>query len=129
MCYKFVVKFPDPEFAAKGCEELRKVFPNLEVCLSSNVNLEINKKGINKGFAGKKLLEKINVDPEKILVLGDGQNDIPALKLTKHSFVPGYTSDEVKKAANHVIEGVNVVNFASTVISQYVLKKGKTGKQ
>lgn len=125
ICYKFVVKFPDPEWALKGCEELRKIFPNLEVCLSSTVNLEINKKGVNKGFAGKKLLEQINISADKVLVLGDGQNDIPALKLSPHSFVPGYSPDYVKKEAKHVINGVTVETFASTVISQYVLKKGK----
>ena len=128
ICYKFVVKFPDPEWALKGCEELKKQFPNLEVCLSSTVNLEINKKGVNKGFAGKKLLERIKIDSDKVLVLGDGQNDIPALQLSQHSFVPSYSPDYVQKAAKHVIQGVTVENFASTVISQYVLKKGKTGK-
>ncbi len=127
ICYKFVVKFPNPERALEGCKELQQMFPDLEICLSSTVNLEINKKGINKGFAAKKLLEIIKVDFDNTLVLGDGQNDIPALKLSKHSFVPAYSPDYVRKEAQHVIQGVDVTNFASTVIDQYVLKKG-TGK-
>ena len=53
ICYKFVVKFPNHESALKGNEALRKAFPDLEVCLSSDVNVEINKKGINKGWAAE----------------------------------------------------------------------------
>lgn len=124
ICYKFVVKFPNPAKALVGLEELKKEFPNLEVCLSSTVNLEINKKGINKGFAAKKLLDIIKIDPDRTLVLGDGQNDIPALKLTKNSFVPAYAPDYVKKEATHIIENVDVTNFASTVVDRYVLRKG-----
>lgn len=124
ICYKYVVKFPNAQRALQGCEELRKTFPNLEICLSSDVNLEINKKGINKGFAAEKLFEKINVDPNDVLVLGDGQNDIPALKLTKHSFVPSYAPSYVKETAQHIIDNVDVTSFASTVINQYVFKKG-----
>lgn len=124
ICYKFVIKFPDAKSAAAGNEQLRKQFPNLEICLSSTVNVEVNKKGVNKGFAAKKLFEQIKVNPDHVLVLGDGQNDIPALKLCKNSFVPSYSPDYVKKEANYVIDNVNVTNFASTVIYKHVLKKG-----
>lgn len=124
ICYKFVVKFSTPERALKGRDELRKIFPNLEVCLSSTVNLEINKKGVDKGFAARKLLDVIKIDPDNTLVLGDGQNDIPALKLSPHSFVPSYSPEYVQKEAKHIVQGVDVTNFASTVIDQYVLKKG-----
>lgn len=123
ICYKYVIKFPDHKKALQGNEELRKMFPGLEVCLSSDVNVEINKKGINKGFAAKKLSEKIGINLDYVLALGDGQNDVAALQLCKNSFVPDYAPDFVKKEAKHVIKGVSVVNFASTVIEQYVLKK------
>ncbi|MCQ3915361.1 MAG: HAD-IIB family hydrolase [Mycoplasmoidaceae bacterium] len=119
------MKFPNHKRALEGNEELRKTFPNLEICLSSDVNVEINKKGVNKAFAAQKLIEKINIEPDSILVLGDGQNDIPALKLTKHSFSPSYAPDFVKKEAGHVIDNVTVENFASTVIDQYVLKRNR----
>lgn len=125
ICYKYIIKFPNHKRALEGNEELRKTFPNLEICLSSDVNVEINKKGVNKGFAAKKLLEKIQVTPDNILVLGDGQNDIPALKMTNHSFVPSYAPDFVKKEAKHVIDNVSVTNFASTVIDEYVLKRNR----
>lgn len=124
ICYKFVVKFPNKERAKSGANELKKLFPDLEVSLSSDVNLEINKGGITKGFAAKKLSEKIGIDLDYVLALGDGQNDIEALKLCKHSFVPDYAPESVKQAATHVVNNVTVVNFASTVINENVLKKG-----
>ncbi len=128
ICYKFVVKFANGKDATKGCAELRKMFPNLEVCLSSDVNCEINRKGISKGFAAKKLCSAIGINMNNVLVLGDGQNDIEALKLTKHSFVPSYAPASVKKIAKHIIKNVTVANFASTVIDQKVLKKGVVKK-
>ncbi|MBQ0045385.1 MAG: HAD-IIB family hydrolase [Mycoplasma sp.] len=123
ICYKFVVKFPNHEQALIGLKQLRKTFKDLEVCLSSDVNLEINKKGVNKGVAAIKLSNKIKIDMQHTLVLGDGQNDIPALKLSKNSFVPSYAPEYVKKEARYVVPDVNVTNFASTVINQFVLKR------
>lgn len=123
LCYKFVVKFPDHAQAILGLRQLREKFKDLEVCLSSDVNLEINKKGVNKGVAALKLSKKIKINMKETLVLGDGQNDIPALELCNNSFAPSYAPDFVKQAAKHVIPNVNVTNFASTVINRYVLKR------
>ncbi len=125
ICYKFVVKFPNPESAKKGYKQLKERFKDLEVCLSSDVNLEINKKGINKGFAAKKLVDKIGISFDHTLAMGDGQNDIEVLKLCKNSFAPHYAPDIVKKEAAHVIEGVTVADFAKTVIDNYVFKRNK----
>lgn len=128
ICYKYVIKFPDHKSAIKGRDELRAKFPNLEICLSSDVNVEVNKKNINKGFAVKKLSELIKVDNDNVLVLGDGQNDIPALKACKNSFTPHYSPSFVQKEAKYVIKDVDVANFVSTVIYKYVLKKQNQGK-
>lgn len=125
ICYKYVIKFPNPKIATKGVKELKKLFPHLEICFSSSVNVEINKKGVNKGFAAKKLAQKIKLDFDRVLLLGDGQNDVPAFELIKHSFAPSYAPDFVKKVADHIVENVTVENFASTVIYDNVLKRKK----
>lgn len=122
ICYKFVIKFPDNAQAVKGVEALKQALPNLEICFSSDVNVEINKKGVNKGFAAKKLSSIIGVSLDNVLVMGDGQNDIPALKLCKNSFAPSYAPDFVKKEANNIIDNVTVSTFAKTVIDNYVFK-------
>lgn len=123
VCYKFVVKFANHEQALIGLKQLQEKFKHLEVCLSSDVNLEINKKGVDKGVAATKLLEKIKINFDQTLILGDGQNDIPALRLCKNSFAPSYAPDYVKREARYVVPNVNVTNFASTVINQFVLKR------
>lgn len=123
VCYKFVVKFANHEQALIGLKQLQEKFKHLEVCLSSDVNLEINKKGVDKGVAATKLLEKIKINFDQTLILGDGQNDIPALRLCRNSFAPSYAPDYVKREARYVVPNVNVTNFASTVINQFVLKR------
>jgi len=128
ICYKYVVKFPTHEAALKGNDYLRKHFKDLEICLSSPVNVEINKKGVNKGYAVKKLTDILKLKLNNVIVLGDGQNDIPALKLCPNSYSPVTAPAFVKKEAKHIIRNVTADNFAATVIYREVLKKKKQGK-
>ena len=98
------------------------MFPNLEICLSSTTNIEVNHKGVDKAFACKKVAKAAKVKLDEIMILGDGQNDITALKLNKNSYAPGYSPDYVRKAAAHVINNVDASTFASKVIFTKVFK-------
>lgn len=128
-CYKLIVKFATTELAHYYCDKMRKDFPNLEFCLSSNVNLEVNHKGVDKAFAAKQIAKVSNIKIDEMLILGDSQNDIPALKLNKNSYCPCYARDYVQKESGHVIKNVDSTNFAYVVLNSTVLKKGgKNGK-
>lgn len=131
ICYKYVIKFSTTEKAHFYCKKLQKDFPNLEICLSSAVNVEVNHKGVDKAFACKKIAKAANVKIEEIMILGDGQNDIPALRLNQNSYTPWYAPDYVKKAAAHVVKNVDASNFASEVMYKKVFrvkKENKNGK-
>lgn len=128
-CYKLIVKFATTELAHFYCDKMRKDFPNLEFCLSSHVNLEVNHKGVDKAFAAKKIAKVANIKINNMLILGDSQNDIPALQLNKNSYAPCYARDYVQKESGHVIDNVDSSNFAYVVLNSTVLKKGdKHGK-
>ncbi len=122
ICYKFVVKFLTPSKSYAYCKKLQKMFPNLEICLSSTTNIEVNHKGVDKAFACRKVAKAAKVKLDEIMILGDGQNDITALKLNKNSYAPCYSPDYVRKAAAHVINNVDASTFASKVIFTKVFK-------
>lgn len=126
MCYKFVIKFATTEKAHFYCEKIKKAFKNLEICLSSPVNVEVNHKGVDKAFAAKTIAKLTNIRIEDMLILGDSQNDIPALRLNKNSYTPGYSPSYVKKEAAHVVRNVDASNFASEVIYKRVFKVKQT---
>jgi len=125
ICYKFIIKFSTAEKASYYNQYLKSQFPDLEICLSSPVNIEVNHKGVTKAYSANIIAKKNNINLNEMLVMGDGQNDIAALEITEHSFVPCYARDDVKQASKHVIENVDASTFAAKVINQYVLVGSK----
>jgi len=121
ICYKFVIKFSTPEKASYYNNFLQKQFPDLEICLSSPVNIEVNHKGVTKASSAKLLAKLKNITTNEMLVMGDSQNDIPALRITEQSFVPCYAKDYVQQEAKHVVEDVDSTTFASKVIFNHIL--------
>lgn len=49
--------------------------------------IEITPKNIDKGYAVKKISELLNITLDEFIAFGDSPNDIPMLKLIKHSYI------------------------------------------
>lgn len=73
-----------------------------EVMFSEKGVLDINAKGINKGFALKKLSEIYHFNLKNTLVLGDNFNDEPMLKACGYPVVPENAEEEMKKLATFI---------------------------
>lgn len=61
---------------------LSKKLPNFDIRLGGMTSIDITRRGVNKGYGIRKLEERLNLDPEDILFVGDalyhGGNDYPA---------------------------------------------------
>lgn len=66
--------------------------------------LEIMAKDTDKGFALKNICKICDIDIEKTIAIGDGENDIPMLKAAKLSIAMENAMENVKKIADYITD-------------------------
>lgn len=91
----------------KWLPRLRERFPDRYEILPTSVDyIEITRKGVNKGKAVAMIMDRLNLNPEDIAVIGDGENDISMFRKAPLSFAMSHANEEVKQAAAHVVKSV-----------------------
>lgn len=88
------------DFKEDLMNELKKI--NIEVTTSLPTNIEITAKGCNKGNGLTKLCEYINLSLDNVMMCGDSDNDITALKIAGISVVLQNGFEHVKKLADYI---------------------------
>jgi len=75
---------------------------------SSSKNIEVIKKGFNKGKSLEFIVNKLNICKDEVCVLGDEENDIPMFKIFPNSFIIDHDYnkhiDTSKYRINNVLE-------------------------
>ena len=83
--------------------------------------LDIAPDGVDKGHGLEKLRKKLEIDPSRVLTIGDGRNDIEMFEWAKanggHSFAMGQAPDEVKRAATAITASVEQDGVAEVLSS------------
>lgn len=88
----------------EACRQLLlERFDGIEITSSLSSNLEIIKKGTNKGYGLKKLCEITGFDLNDIIVIGDSKNDISAFNIAKTKYAVSNACDELKALADKTI--------------------------
>ena len=67
---------------------------------------EIVSKGHDKAYVMNKTVEYLDLDPEKVIAIGDSSNDFAMLDAAPISVAMGNASDEVKRRATYVTASV-----------------------
>jgi Cof subfamily protein (haloacid dehalogenase superfamily) len=83
--------------------------------------LEITNPGVNKGSALAMLAERLNIDRQDIMAVGDSGNDIEMLEFANWSVAMGNATDEAKAAARF-LTGTNNSDGVAEAIEKFVLK-------
>lgn len=78
-------------------------------------SIEILNKKASKGNAVKELAKMLDISLDDILTIGDGNNDISMLKITKNSVAMGNASDKTKSYASYITEGVKNNGFSKAI--------------
>lgn len=91
----------------------------VNVTSSNPGNLEIYAKSVSKGNAVTKLMKKHNIDPEHVIVFGDGFNDVSMFQVAKTSVAMENAPEGVKKHATH-ITGTNTENGVVEFLLNYL---------
>lgn len=97
---KLNIFFQDTKTRDKALEYLKQL--NYDLAYSEPSNIDINKKGSNKGRGLQMLMQHLNLSKEQVMAIGDNFNDIEMLQVTPNSVVMENAPEEIKHYANDV---------------------------
>lgn len=78
--------------------------------------------GTNKAAALKELAEKLGIEREEIMTIGDGNNDVEMLEFAGIGVAMGNGTESAKKAVNYVTD-TNENHGVAKAIEKYILSK------
>ena len=108
---------PDKARTIFGFPEEKYYFltKGIELTFSNVDNIEINKKGCDKGTALYSLCKVLGIDPQNTMAAGDNGNDLGMLKAAGFAAVVGNGIEEAKAIADAVVAPCIEDGFAEAV--------------
>lgn len=98
----------------KECREtIEKLYPNVEITTSMDNNLEIMRKGVNKGSSLSALCKMLNIDINFVIALGDSKNDISMFREAGTKLAVNNACNELKSVADKIIcnNNENIIDY------------------
>lgn len=99
----FDVFFRNQDERTICAQRLAAEFDDIEITTSMTNNLEIMKKGVNKGSAIGELCKITGYNIEDVTVIGDSKNDLTAFKTKAKKYAVSNACDEIKALADKII--------------------------
>lgn len=99
---KIVLLFDSEEERDRARPSFTDLESEIEICASCPDNIEFNPKNVSKGKQIKTLMEILSVKEDEVATMGDGDNDVSMLEITKNSFAPKECTEKVKKTAQTI---------------------------
>lgn len=97
---KFLLYSTNPEKTEEYIDILTNEFPNLSICSSGPLYIEVNAKGVNKGDGLRRLCQHLHIDIQDTIAFGDAANDIDLLDAAGLAVVMENGTNEAKAHAN-----------------------------
>lgn len=114
------IMLEEPEYLKKVCNILNEKYKEkYSVSISKPFFLEVTKSGIDKGKTLLRLLEKLNMNVEEVIVVGDSYNDITMLEIAGVSVAVENAKSEVKEIV-HYITTSNNENGMYNLINRFI---------
>ncbi len=92
----------EPEDLPKFYAALNAADLEIDVVQSTDHSLEVNRKGINKGKALKRLASYLHIPLAEVMAVGDGENDISMFQVVGTSVAMGNAPPAVQQVADLV---------------------------
>ncbi|WP_173655128.1 Cof-type HAD-IIB family hydrolase [Sharpea azabuensis] len=83
---------------------LEKDFSNVSFSFSSNRYIEMNAKGIDKGYGISWLCDYLKIDLKDAIAIGDNYNDVPMIKKAGVGCCVQSSFDDIKSLSDYVCE-------------------------
>lgn len=97
---KLNIFFHDTQTRYQALECLKTL--DYDLAYSEPTNIDINKKGSDKGRGLKMLMKHLNLEKEEVMAVGDNFNDLELLQATPNSVVMENAPEEVKRYARYI---------------------------
>ena len=96
-------------------------YSNIDIVLANaeSTSLEVSPKGVSKALGLKTLCEHLNITLDEVIVVGDADNDIEALKVAGLSVAMGNAKQHIKDMCD-VIVSDNDHDGCVDVIERYL---------
>ena len=95
----------------------------LDIFFSSGRYMELNPKGMNKGFAIKWLSNYLNIDIKDTIAIGDNYNDISMIQEAGLGCCVSSAHEDVKKVSDYICKKDFFEGSVKEVIEKFILKK------
>ena len=82
--------------------------------------VELLPPGASKGAALRALLRDLGIDPQHVLAIGDGENDVEMIQMVGVGVAVGNAEPHLKAAANHVV-ATNDADGVAEAVERFVL--------
>lgn len=122
----------EPEHIGELIERVAAVegdYPEIDFVISAPMYFEMLPKNISKGSALKELRRACNMEDFTIVAVGDYNNDIEMLKAADVGVAPANAVDEVKAAADLVLDVTCEQDAIAEVVEFIFSKTAANGKQ
>ena len=118
---KLLIQQDLPAFSAALRQQLIGLIGEQATLTQALINsVEILPHGASKGAGVAWLLSHLGIDPQRVLAMGDAENDVEMLQLVGTSVAMGNALPHVKSAADHVV-GTNDEDGVAEAIGRFVL--------
>ena len=91
------------------------------IAFSSGRYLEMNTKGVDKGYGMRWLVDYLGYDMDETIGIGDNYNDVEMIKTAKLGCAVACASDDIKELAQYVTKKDYDEGAVSEVIEKFVL--------
>ena len=120
--YKVIYMSHDARLGTVLKPKLREIFGE-DVSITSAIEgmLEVLPKGSSKGKGVEFVLDMLNVAPERVMAIGDGENDIEMLQLVGLGIAVANATEATKAAADVVSQFTNDEDAVAHSIEEYIL--------
>ncbi len=98
---------------------MRPYADEIELTSSMTNNLEINKRGANKGSGLAHLCCRLGIQPEEVLAMGDSENDLTMLRYAGTAVAVANAYHVLKQAADHITVS-NDESAVAKVLEEFV---------
>lgn len=96
---------------------------DVEIAYSSDMFMEINAKGVDKGIALAKVCDHYGFDISETLTIGDNYNDVAMLEAAGTSVAVANAHLQVKDVADYVTEATNNEGAVGEAIERFVFNE------
>jgi Cof subfamily protein (haloacid dehalogenase superfamily) len=117
-----VITYDDPTKSGRDLlvEMGQRFAPGLSVIRTHIWLVEATAPGVDKGSALRKLCQILDVDPKRVLAIGDSENDIPMMQAAGFAIAMGNATEHVKAVADWIAPTIDE-DGAAVALRRWVL--------